>query len=291
MNFWIHASLGGFWLVAVSCTLGNRLGHASAEEQANAAATAGRALSAEDARALSELIRELVLNNAPHEYEDTKKWGGTKEVWAGLKVSHDGILLKTKRRTKQVNHGTWERYRAWLIEPEKELKIRLENLRTEPGTDATFELLVASRLGAFARWAEWQRGIQLYSISADAEARVQLRMRCQLRLSLDPVTFPPELAIHPRVTDAELDLVDFRVIRLSKLDGPLVKQIGDGLHGALQREIDRRSPKLVTRINAVIEKHRDELRFSLGGLLDGRLHSSTPGETNASLASESKSER
>lgn len=222
-----------------------------------------QSLRAEDAAALGDLIRGLVLKNAPRDYEDARRWGGTKEIWAGWKVSQDGILLTTKRRTRQVNHGTWERYRAWLIDPEKELSVQLESLRAEPGADATFDLLVASRIGAFARWAEWQRGIQLYSISADAEARLQLRMRCQLSLDLDPVSFPPELTLRPRVTDAKVELADFRVIRLSKLDGPLVKEIGAGLRGALQREIDRRSPQLVARINAVIDRHRDDMRLSL----------------------------
>ena len=48
-------------------------------------------LTAEDLRGLSDLVRTVALKSLPRDYENTKEWGSTKEVWAGVKVSQDGL--------------------------------------------------------------------------------------------------------------------------------------------------------------------------------------------------------
>ena len=76
---------------------------------------------------LCHSLRDIIVAHLPDEYEDTRDWGGTKEVWDGLRVSLDGFKIKTKRRKKLANHGTWKRYRAWLIDPDRSLRITLSN--------------------------------------------------------------------------------------------------------------------------------------------------------------------
>jgi len=226
------------------------------------------ACGAEDLQGISGLIQHILVKNLPDEYEDTSKWGRTKDIWDGLTISRDGLRLKTKRRTKAVNHGSWEKYRAWLIDPPNELDIRVENSRTVVGKGIGFDLVVTARLGAIGRWSEWQLGVQIYSISAEAEAKVQLRLACEVGLSLDLSGLPVAVLLEPNVSDAHLELVDFRLNRISKLDGPLARELGRGLRDVLRKEIARRRSKLVTRINAQIDKNRDKLRFSLNAGFD-----------------------
>ncbi len=64
----------------------------------------------------------------PKNYEDTRKWDLQKEVWDGVDFSRDGVKVKTKRKHKLVNHGTWTRYRLELVEPDKNLKIQFHKL-------------------------------------------------------------------------------------------------------------------------------------------------------------------
>ena len=48
-----------------------------------------------DLERLSETVRDIMLLSVPHQYENTKHWGRTKEVWDGLKISlgNQAILL------------------------------------------------------------------------------------------------------------------------------------------------------------------------------------------------------
>ena len=61
---------------------------------------------------------------------------------------------------------------------------------------------------------------------------------------------------------SSIDLIDFRLHEISKLDGPIATELGRALRDLVQREVERRREKLVVRINRQIEKHRDELRLS-----------------------------
>lgn len=212
------------------------------------------------------LLRALVLKNLPAEYENNKQWGGTKRVWDGLHVSLDGIRVKTSRRWKDANHGTWKRYRAWLIDPEQEFEIQIEKMTATPEGKTAFDVVIDARLGAWGRLSEYARDVQLVSLSAEADARVRLRASCEMSLRLDVTKLPPDVILEPRVVSAELTLVDFHLVRISSRDGPLVRQLGKELHDVLQDEIDDRQAGLVAKINRQLEKHEDDLRLSVSDL-------------------------
>ena len=123
------------------------------------------------------------------------------------------------------------------------------------------ELLVSGR------WSEWRQGVQLFSVSADADARVQIRAVCEVGIAIGVAEGSPRLTLSPRVADAAIELTDFRLQRISKLDGPAVHKLGHAMRGVLQGEIDDRRAKLVGRINTQIEKHRDVLTVSPADLM------------------------
>ncbi|MGE0759343.1 MAG: hypothetical protein AB7F89_26945 [Pirellulaceae bacterium] len=215
---------------------------------------------------LDDIARSLLLSHLPRSYENTRQWGGTRAIWNGLHVSRDGLQIKTKRRWKEVNHGTWTRYHAWLIDPEHQLRIRFANWRTTATRQVEFDLTLDARLGATGRVAEWNRGIQLYSFHADAEAVVQLQTTCQMALRFDAAQLPPAVQLVPRVTDARLTLQEFHLQRISNADGPLIHHLGDALRGDLEREVNERRDKLVEKLNRGLEKNSSHLRLSLPDL-------------------------
>jgi hypothetical protein len=49
---------------------------------------------------LESLLRSLVLDAIPHQFEDERRWGQTKEIPVGLRVSNDGLRIRTKRRKR-----------------------------------------------------------------------------------------------------------------------------------------------------------------------------------------------
>ena len=229
-------------------------------------------LTEEDVQGLSDLVRLIALQNIPHDYRNEKEWGSTKEVWAGIDFKQDGLRLTTKRRKKTVNHGSWKRYEARLIDPDRELLLRIENVRAIPGRGANLDLIVDSHLAASGRWSEWRQGIQLFSFSADATARVRMRVACQIGIAFNFANSVPQLRLSPTVTDADLQLTDFRLHRISNFDGPVIHQLGHALQDVLQDELDDRRGKLVTRINSQIAKHQSVLQLSPGDLMNQGLN-------------------
>jgi len=219
---------------------------------------------------LSGLIATIIRENLPDQYESKDGWGETKEVWAGVDVRRDGWQIKTKRRKKQVNHGTWKLYRVRIVEPEKELHIDLQNIRELPNGRVEFDLTADARLEVFARLAQWELGVQLISLSVNAEARTQFRVRCNLGLKLDPTRLPPDVLLDPLVNQADLRLVDFRVKRISQIGGSVARELGDQARSLLDKELAKQNEKLPGKINRQIEKNRDQLRLSVQDLLTSR---------------------
>jgi hypothetical protein len=216
---------------------------------------------------LQEFITTLVREHIPTEFEEKKRWGQTIPVWDGLHVSRDGLRVKTHSRKKEVNHGTWEMYRARLVDPERQFHLRVENVRAMPGGRAELDIQAEAALDVFGRWSRWERGVQLISVSAAADARVRLRVHCNLGLQLDPTKLPPDVILDPQVTDAALELVDFRLRRISDLHGSVVHELGKGVRDVIEHKLEEKRPRLVQKINRQIAKHPRAIRLSLHDLV------------------------
>lgn len=215
------------------------------------------------------LIKSLVLATLPREYENTKRWGSTKRQWDGLHVSFDGLRLDTKRRWKNVNHGTWTRYKAILVDPDRQLGIQTNHLRQVANQRVAFDLNIDAKLDLVGRLSEWRHGVQLYSFSAEADATVRLSITCEVGLKFDSTRFPPDVYLAPSATAAKLELHEFHLHAISDLHGPLVREFGEELHDILQDEISERQGKLVEKINRSLDKHSGKLRISLHDLTTG----------------------
>ena len=78
---------------------------------------------------IDKVLTRLVLENIPHDFRETKDWGGQDERWDGLKVRREGLKIETQRRKKMVNHGTWKKYSAQLRNPNEEFTVQVKNMR------------------------------------------------------------------------------------------------------------------------------------------------------------------
>jgi hypothetical protein len=233
----------------------------AANGAAPAEAAAGRPLYSQER--LAAVISEIILEQMPHQYEDTSKWGGTTRVWDGLHVHREGLQIKTKRRFKEVNHGAWTLYRVALVDPQHEFRVAVENERELDGGMVGFDLVFTARIDAFARRSRWVKGVQLVSLSVNADAVVSLRLSCQLASYFDLSALPPDVVFDPRVTAAKLELVEFNVRRISDVGGAVAHELGEAMKGILQRKVAEKGDQLAGKLNAKIDARRDDLRLSL----------------------------
>jgi len=212
---------------------------------------------------INRLLKSIVLKHLPEEYEDTRHWGKQKRVIDGLKVSLDGLRIKTKRRWKHVDHGTWRRYRIAPIDPNENFRLSIEKVYAAKSGRTAIDLVGRAPLASHARLSEHRLDVQLYSFSIDATADVQLRMTIEFGVQVESEAFPPAVVLDVEVTGAQLDLIDFRIQKVSKLKGPLVKQLSGALRQVIERKLDDRRDKLVAKVNGQIARRSDQLRFSL----------------------------
>jgi hypothetical protein len=232
-------------------------GLANAEEAAADAAEASFTPTAE----FQEFVTAIAREHLPDDYEKTKNWGNTKRVWAGVKLERDGRRLETRRRYREVNDGPWQKYRIDLIKPEKHFHVEVTNIRQVDGK-VLAEVAVEAKLHVFGRHSQWERGVQLFSVSADATARVRLTAQVEVTTRLDATKLPPDLLLSPRVTSADLAILDFRLERVSDFSGPLVKSLSSTVREVLEDKLAENRQKLVDKLNKSLAKREERFRLS-----------------------------
>jgi hypothetical protein len=214
-------------------------------------------------------LTRVVQAALPEEYENRKHWGGTTEATIGVSLRRDGHRLQLRPRQKTVNHGTWKYYRVRLKSPDQSLRIELANIRQSPEGHVRFDLVAVADVEVFGRFSDWRYGIQLFSISALADARVRLTAECDVAMIIDPTRVPPDVELRPHVNQARLDLEHFELERLSQLHGDVAHELGKGVREILEEVLEEKRDKLVEKMNRQIERNQDHLRLSLRDAASG----------------------
>lgn len=216
-------------------------------------------------------LKRLVRENLPETYENDKKWNQQKEVWDGVDFSRDGLKIKTKRKHKLVNHGTWTRYRLQIVDPDNRLDIQFHTLQLREDGKIAFDVSVEMLLDVFGRMSQWVRDVQLISLSANADAVCKLSVQGTVAFQLNPLRVPPDIMIKPNVDAARVDIAYFRVRRISQLGGPAAAQLGNGLRAVLESKLEESNEKLPEKMNRQLAKHSDRMVFSMQDWLQSKL--------------------
>lgn len=218
---------------------------------------------AEDARKLDEFLTKLALDSMPVPYVEDKDWGKQSERWDGVKVSFKNGKLRTKRRKKKVNHGTWDKYEVSLVDPENSFSVNLDDFQELEEGKVSFVVRATAKVDVTARQSKWIKGVQLYSLSANGSADVQLELSVVLGSSMDVTKFPPDLIFDPKVKAADISVDNFRIDRVSKAGGEFAQQVTRIVKKKLDKKVVEKEEKLVRKLNDKIEKNRDRLTLSV----------------------------
>ena len=218
---------------------------------------------AADTQRLNEFLTALALEHMPHEYADDKDWGRQEERWDGIDFRRDGLKIRTHRKKKMVNHGTWQKYSASLINPERQFRIRIENAIVHDDGSSTFDVACRARLKLDGRQSKWVKGVQLYSVGIDGHATIRLTTTVRLNTTLDFSHFPPDVIVDPLITDAKIDIEEFRIDRVGKAGGEVAQQISRGVRKKLEQKVAAKEKKLVVKLNKKIDDNREKLRLSM----------------------------
>jgi hypothetical protein len=210
--------------------------------------------------ATAQRVSKLIADAIPREYERKKDWGQTKEIVTGVRSSGNFFKFDIHRTRSTVNDGVWKHYRATMVEPEKNLVVRIENLRSVAAGKIAFTLFVTTKMHGWGRAKVYERGVHLIALEAETDAKVSLWLDCEISLEAAPSSFLSGIAVRPTVTAARMSLDEFRLTRVSDVSGPIVRELGDGIRHLIEDELN--GPKLAGKINRSIEKRKDRLVFT-----------------------------
>lgn len=211
---------------------------------------------------LAWTFARLIEDAIPEHYDKQKDWGKTKNITVGLDL--DGGKLR--RRKKPVNHGVWKHYQAWLVDPDQNLSVSIDNLRTLDGGRAGFTLTLSAKLDLWARAKIYEYGVHVIALEATGQTAFDLALDCEVGVEMKTTDGKSRVAIDPTVTNARLALREFRLDRISDAHGPLVAELGEGVKDLIEDGLQ--GPKLTAKLNRAIDKKRDRLEFSLPGLVN-----------------------
>lgn len=217
-----------------------------------------------------EWITNVVREHLPHDYEKKKNWGNQAKTMSGLSVRMEDGRLETRRKFKQANDGSWQMYRVTLKDPAEKFDVRIANIRQLPKGKVGIDITVLASLEVFGRQSLWERGVQLFSISAEADARVKLWAQAEVATRMDLTRFPPDVILDPEITAARFEIPDFRMRRIGQAHGPLVRSLSHATREALEEKLADDNAKLVAKLNRAIAKQEKKLKLSLADVMSSK---------------------
>ncbi len=213
-----------------------------------------------------QFVRGMALMLLPETYSDDDDWGNQKRIQSGLNVRMDGLRLDTSRRWKEVNHGTWQRVDATLVDPEQHFQLAITLLpKLERGVPR-YRVSAKLRLRATGRQQRWNYGVKLYSVSADVVADVSFTADLQFRSDVLQTESGSKLRVLPHLETANARLDGFSLRGVSHAKGGAVREFGKLIDGMLQSAVKRKSEKLPTKVNAKIQKKPERFEVPAGVL-------------------------
>jgi hypothetical protein len=205
---------------------------------------------------LSQVIRDAI----PLEFDKQQDWGATREITVGYAVDGKPFHYHLRERKKAVEHGVWKHYRLRMIEPERNLNVRLADMHAlQPGRIA-FTLLLDAKLEAWCRAKTYQYGVHLGAFEVEGDMRLHVEVHGEVAITATTANGALAFAAQPVVRDAKLSLEELHVRRVSNARGPIVRELCEGAAGIIEDELN--GPRLTEKLNGAIEKKRDRLMFA-----------------------------
>jgi len=161
-------------------------------------------------------------------------------------------------------------YCVKLKDPNEQFDIKIANIRKLESGKVGMEITAIAALEVFGRQSQWEHGIQVYSISAEADARVRLWAQVEITTHMDFTRFPPDISLDPEVTAAKFAIPDFRLRRVGEFSGPVVRSLSHTTREALEEKLADDNTKLVAKLNKAIDKQEKKLKLSLADIASSK---------------------
>ncbi len=217
----------------------------------------------------SRLIHKMVVKELPKEFEDKSSWGQMVPLTERVRFPN---LPRTRIRIGDKEgypDGVWKKYKVRIDDPANDLKIVVREFsKVDP---KQYRLVVDAEV-TFTGEGEiqnWQRGVPLGKISAQAGGVLGIGMGFDVGVTLNTKKFPPDIIVEPKLADLLLDLKDFNLKRVAHpttniaIEGDAAKNIGNDIKESLKSLVKSLEPDIKNRANEAIAQALKEGRGNI----------------------------
>ncbi len=221
---------------------------------------------------LTASLRGLLLQSLPAPlYEDSKHWGGQKEVTRGLKWTGQGLDFHAEPQRSLKNDGLWWRVKVTAPNVGNSLVFEIRDVATPETGKTTFTAFVAFDTDIDYERQRWDAGHRIFAASVRGRARVTLVLHCEATSRLEnKFRLVPDLYFRVRVTAADFHYDHVVFEHVAGVGGDGAKLIGDAARASLRIWRPSLERRLVEKADAAIVKAGDtkEVCVGLGKLFD-----------------------
>lgn len=165
------------------------------------AAPAGETPTKDEFADLSRMLHKMAVKQVPREYEEKFDWGKSIRVPEKLRLPNlPRTFIKVGDRM-ELAHGTWRRLRVKLDDPNKDLKIKVKDLKKLDKGGYRVVIESEALLHCDGELNQWINGLLLFKAVGQADATITSTAVCDVDVSLNIKKFPPELKIEPKIQD------------------------------------------------------------------------------------------
>jgi len=218
----------------------------------------------------SEMIHKMVVPSVPKFYEDLSGWTGSIPVPPDLVLPRLRTYIKVGDRV-EVPHGLWKKYRIWIDDPARDVRINLRELKKLEDGGFRLSIEASALVHGEGEVKPWQKGLGLPIVKADADIVVHLNLEVDVKLTLLTDRFPPDVTVEPWIVASKLELKEFNLKKISSIisiEGGGVTGLGNELKGVLNGLIQQYEEDVTDRANQAIARG---LREGKGKLSTGEM--------------------
>lgn len=243
-------------------------GNARADELAVPAPTAAAITNGFSNEAWAGLIRATILAAMPEKKVQDKHWGHKSEVFSRYEIKTKGGQIKVRPRTKEVNHGFWQRHTVKMLDPGQTLKVDLDDVRrTDDGL--TFAMRVVLKSRVTTEFEHWVYGVK--GLNGQVEADVTIAADLDCSIDLNTITkegdLLPSVQLVPTLNALHLKVRDIDARKVGVLGGWAAEEIGDNSRSTVNTILHESEDSILKDIRKQIVKKQDQFTISPGALL------------------------
>jgi hypothetical protein len=229
----------------------------------------------------SRQIQKIVAKQVPRFIQDSSGWGQTVPLPDRL------AFPRLKRTTIRVGdrlelpHGLWRKFRVTIADPARDIGIQVRDFTQVNATTFRVKVDAQAAFRGEVEAQQWQKGLMLVGINADADATVGVALVCDVKVGFKSAkgSFIPDITLDPNVSDLKTSLPDFSLRRVSLkragvvLEGEQARDAGNLVKGYLEDLMRSFEPQIKDLANQAIARG---LREGKGAFSPAELMKSLP---------------